>query len=248
MNHAHQTLAEQAGPQSSLGNRFIRSGMLACLLLLASCSTGRSPIDSEADYARAILEVRDAVKRHGQIIEISAVEFLDYLAARLEGGLARRGPSRRYRIILLGTDEILAFSPGSGYIVISQGIIGAIGNEAQLAFIVAHEIAHQELGHILLRTYHGRERADLERAADRLAIGIAALAGYDPYAAITAIPEISDLLAHNNSTDATGAADYPTAEQRIDALRQLVDDSRWQPPGTVNRREFALLKARLDAR
>jgi predicted Zn-dependent protease len=72
-----------------------------------------------------------------------------------------------------------------GPISITNGMIAGAQNEAELAGILAHEIAHWRAHGVCYRFVKGedRERGDalaMEHAADQAAIAILVKAGYDP--------------------------------------------------------------------
>jgi len=52
-----------------------------------------------------------------------------------------------YSIIVLDSDEINAFSTTGGHILITKGMIRCTSDEDELASVIAHEVAHFQLGH-----------------------------------------------------------------------------------------------------
>jgi hypothetical protein len=56
---------------------------------------------------------------------------------------------RKYMFIMTNDDEISAYSCPGGYILVSKGAVLAARNEAELAGVLAHEIAHVGRKHIL---------------------------------------------------------------------------------------------------
>jgi hypothetical protein len=53
----------------------------------------------------------------------------------------------KYNLILINNDQINAFSDGKN-IVITSGLIRAVENDSELAFVLSHEMAHNVLGHM----------------------------------------------------------------------------------------------------
>ena len=51
-------------------------------------------------------------------------------------------PDRRYMFDIINTEEINAFACPGGYILVSKGALRHAENEAELAHVLAHEIAH----------------------------------------------------------------------------------------------------------
>jgi len=66
-------------------------------------------------------------------------------AVALHGGR----PEIIYRFGVLDSDEINAFAAPGGYIFITRGALMKMDNEAQLAAVLAHEIAHIEKKHVV---------------------------------------------------------------------------------------------------
>lgn len=56
-----------------------------------------------------------------------------------------------YKFKVMETDEINAFSMAGGNIWVTTGLLNYIDNEDQLAFVIAHEIAHEDLKHNMKR-------------------------------------------------------------------------------------------------
>ena len=83
----------------------------------------------------------------------------------------------------------MAFAIGADYIVVSRGLVLALENESELAFVLSHELAHQFLKHALKESLENSidvskpplasHRRALELEADRLAVKIVISAGYE---------------------------------------------------------------------
>lgn len=111
---------------------------------------------------------------------------------RLQNHVAPSPNETTYKIVLINSGYApLAFTPGGKYIILSRGLVLILKTEAQLAFVISHEIGHEVLGHTGLNSsdiaIDKNERDTIELAADKYALGLVAQAGYDPYAAIGAL-------------------------------------------------------------
>ena len=62
------------------------------------------------------------------------------------------------RVLVLSSPHVNAVCYGQGIYAVTAGLLARIENEDQLAFILAHELAHDELGHIRTRVV---QEADL---------------------------------------------------------------------------------------
>ncbi len=113
--------------------------------------------------------------------EIAA--YLERLGARLTG-VVDDPPFERFTFFLVYSDGINAFAAPGGYIGINSGLFQAAESEAQLAGVLAHEIAHVTQRH-LAKAFAANQRNQYKTLAAMLA-GIL-LAGENPQAAQAAI-------------------------------------------------------------
>ncbi|WP_415886551.1 M48 family metallopeptidase [Neptuniibacter sp. QD37_6] len=109
--------------------------------------------------------------------------------------------NERWEPILIKRDSFNAFTTGGTYIVVHSKLMIDLKDDAELAAVVAHEIAHTVANHVYERQTHAQISAlagsnsarrsgykaafthESEREADRIGILYTALAGYDPLAA-----------------------------------------------------------------
>ncbi|MCB0354350.1 MAG: M48 family metallopeptidase [Bdellovibrionales bacterium] len=164
-------------------------------------------------------------------------DYGNYLCERLHAALPE---PRTCRISFVRGSTPFAVSPGAGEILISRSMIAHLANEAELAFVLAHELAHQRLEHFDDPSERTEIIPEHEEEADQLALGIVATAGYDPRAGVALLSRLE--WSHNQLN---AAASHPTLQQRLQAASQEVRDSGWRPPGTVQRRDFIALKRAL---
>lgn len=114
-------------------------------------------------------EIKDAAQQvvartlsapHKQVFDTELQSYLLRLTRRLE-------PSEDYYTGIIANGTLNAFAGVGGVIMVHSGLWLAAESEAQLAGVVAHEIAHQKLRHI--------ER-DIEDSAEETGLSIAAAA------------------------------------------------------------------------
>ncbi|MBR1834553.1 MAG: M48 family metallopeptidase [Bacteroidales bacterium] len=96
------------------------------------------------------------------------------LAARIADTLLRDYPDLRaeLRFYTVTAPQANAFTTPQGIIFINAGLVAQVENEAQLAFVIAHEIIHYYRAHgleTLLRKRERREGRDLDDEAEQTA-------------------------------------------------------------------------------
>lgn len=162
--------------------------------------------------ARAGLAVNDALGEvAGQsAARLPAVKAGDYarlagLHDRIDAALAARGAAEfevlraggPVRVAVVGelacvsrfemlTDGNRAAADGAR-VVVSDKLVAFLAEDEQLAALLAHELAHNVLGHRARLNAVGRTWGNIrttEREADRLSVWLLANAGYDPAAAL----------------------------------------------------------------
>ena len=88
---------------------------------------------------------RNVVRQHKVSSSSAATKRLRDLAKPLLAHVERQGIN--YSFTVLASSEINAFSHVGGYLYVNQGLLNFAMSDAELQFILAHEIAHVDLGH-----------------------------------------------------------------------------------------------------
>lgn len=139
-------------------------GSLLILLLACSFSFGKSSNEVSIhpnDLAATDARIHEAIEVAGILIDAGLLEqHLNDLVVKLTGTAPHTAPP--YRIRVINSSELNAFSLSDGTIYISLSFFGMIDNDAQLAMLIAHEIAHVYLDH------HREFRHELHRKAAAL--------------------------------------------------------------------------------
>jgi predicted Zn-dependent protease len=179
-----------------------------------------------------------------------------YVAA-LGTSLARaadplNGGSRgEWRFFVVRNLEPTAFALGGRKFIVSDGLIAFVRGESDLAAVLAHEIAHQRLGHFCRgasnesqRVHHGsivqHFDLDMEIAADAEAASLLRAAGFDSasmYHVLRCLSErpgapTAQLEARMRALEWTvrGANQSPNgASAEFERIRALVQDSAVSP-------------------
>ncbi|MDH3976150.1 MAG: M48 family metalloprotease [Deltaproteobacteria bacterium] len=164
--------------------------LFSAAILMASCASAPPTASDDS--------VREVRKRQSQkVMEISKndveaeIQFGQELSARILGkyrlyddkkatryinligkGLASYSsrPEIDFRFAIINTDMINAFAAPGGYIFITKGTLKMIENEAQLAGVLAHEIAHVTERHIV-------KELDIKGRDTSVGAGFAAILG-----------------------------------------------------------------------
>ena len=220
-----------------------------CLLLLAGC-THRS-YHSDRSRAHADWQQRDyghVVIWEGHRYEIHQDRALQDYIIRVGNRLLRRNnrSSRCCRFVVYRHHKPNAFSRVDGTIFLSTGLLQTIENEAQLAAIIGHELAHVLLDHSHQRqsqySYRFNYRNQfrhlhrLEFAADRAGLEYAARAGYDPRQLI----RIFQLVHSHQPRTPQFSTRYPDHQVRLRRIRRTIRSlERRYHSRTIHRQRYS---------
>jgi hypothetical protein len=185
--------------------------------------------------------IADRVTRFSQLVSAALARG----PARV--GILRDGMSLEFAIVgdpgcegdFVETDDrnVDAWSDGVN-IAVSSGLVTLVGSDDALAFVLAHEMAHNLRHHVERLRGHSKLFAELgignaafqrtELEADRLALRLVCRAGFDPWAAKSALEAAARW--------GVGGTTHPTLSKRLtaidDALKSL--DCRITRPGPRN--------------
>ncbi len=122
-------------------------------------------------------------------------------------------PELRYYFGILDTDEINAFAAPGGYIFVTKGALKLMRNEAQLAGVLAHELAHVDQKHIV-------RKLNLQGFDRSLTAGIAQVLGGASLSAKIALERLNDLAFKMLMEEGLSKEDEADADQK--ALEMLM--------------------------
>jgi len=228
------------------------------LVLLAACGTP-APLTSEApDFGtsrdeRELISAADALDREllakGLVLQDAAVEaYVARVGARLVPAAAAR--QVRFRFQVMRDPQVNAFALPNGSIRVNVALLARLENEAQLAQVLGHEVAHVVGRHALdrKRTQRGQmttanvltvafgglapaqqqalaamaeHNRENEAQADALGLRYLAEAGY-PLAEADRLFAILNELKPIESAASSIYARHPDNAQRAEQARQLV--------------------------
>jgi predicted Zn-dependent protease len=165
-------------------------------------------------------------------------------------------PDLEWHFGVIESNDVNAFAAPGGYIFVTRGLYKLLGNEADLAGVLGHEIGHVikkhhlkilqqsrllDLGAKLLAKESGENDKiknligsgaevvarsldkNAEFEADRIAVVLAARAGYDAYG----LPEVLQQIGHFAKDDGNVALlfkTHPHPDERLGRLGDAMDD------------------------
>ncbi len=101
--------------------------------------------------------------QHPRILATYGGAYSDAKLERMLAGIVGRlttvsdNPGQTYRITILNSPSINAFALPGGYLYITRGLIALANDSAELAAVIAHEMAHVTANHGILRQKKEKE-------------------------------------------------------------------------------------------
>lgn len=173
-----------------------------------------SPIEglskkASRDFIKGIHYGIDEILRSGKVLYGDPISlYVD----KIGQNLIKDNPDLKgIRFYTLRSNVINAFSTKQGIIFVTQGLVAQLSNESQLAFVLAHEIAHYLKDHVILgykenielaksrSSYEGKIKQysnyskEKEFEADQIGLELYHRAGYSSETAL----EVFDVLAYS---------------------------------------------------
>ena len=130
-------------------NKKVIFSALSIFLTLASCT--RNPATGEKDFTAFMSknqEIEIGAKEHPKILQLfggeyqyrSLNEYIRFIGNKLAS--VSDLPDLKYRFTILNDEKVNAFALPGGYVYVTRGLLALANNEAELAGVIAHEIAH----------------------------------------------------------------------------------------------------------
>ena len=139
------------------------------------------------------------------------VRYISQIGTGISAQLGR--PELRYYFGILDTDEVNAFAAPGGYIFVTKGALKLMRNEAQLAGVLAHELAHIDQKHIV-------RKLKLQSTDRSVTSGIAQVLGSSTLAAKIALERLNDIAFKMLMEEGLSKEDEADADQK--ALEMLI--------------------------
>ncbi|HEU0034390.1 MAG TPA: M48 family metalloprotease [Kofleriaceae bacterium] len=202
---------------------------LAVALLVAACGGAAPkpqllgaplPARCETEPTRCFAAVRDRQLAAQLVLEDDG-RLRAYVQRVVDRVAAVSTLPRAPRIVIEATGST-AYVIRGGRLAISRALLVRLANEAELAGVIAHELAHLEGAHAELaearlpRADWLASRRDAEAIADERAVELLARAGYPPVALAT----LYERRQREHPEDATDD-EHPRIDQSVPRLRRL---------------------------
>ncbi|WP_319532570.1 M48 family metalloprotease [uncultured Cohaesibacter sp.] len=163
-----------------LSNMRLATLLCLSLLLLTGCKSfltsdvqpsisGIAPVDTSAIDT---VEREIGRKEHPKILKayggVYNNEKVELMVAKLVGRLVQNStePNRPYRVTILNSPTINAFALPGGYLYVTRGLLALANDKAELAAVLAHEMAHVTSRHALARARARQQNELMSRVMD----------------------------------------------------------------------------------
>ena len=162
------------GPQPSVKGRWRWWMTLAVCLagLLAACftvpQTGRSAfniIGNSEEMSLGLKAFEEVKKKEKLCTDTNQVEMVQRVGRRISSVADRDIPNAKWEIVLFDNPEPNAFALPGGKVGVYTGILEITKDDAGLATVMGHEVAH-------VAARHGAERMSQAMALSGLAVGL----------------------------------------------------------------------------
>lgn len=232
----HESVAWQYGIDDRLrvlatspGSPATRAGLMAGDIIL---SVGGAAAPTTATATRTFGAQMNRIAIAGAPVEVTVLRDTETInkTVALE-------PLCGYQVHVSETPQVNALTDGRRTIQITRGMLGFARTQPELAMVVAHEIAHNALGHLAARAQFMKSIAEngaaapkaningmtpafsqaLEMEADHLALYILARAGFAPGDAPAFIARLGGGGARNLQVES-----HPAGAARVAAVRKTI--------------------------
>ena len=171
--------------------------------------------EKEIEFGRGV-----AAKILGKYPILKDEEKVNYVSQIGTGISAQLGrPELRYYFGILDTEDINGYAAPGGYIFVTTGALKLMRNEAQLAGVLAHELAHINQKHIV-------KQLNLQSTDRSMTSGIAQILGGATLSAKIALERLNDLAFTMLMEEGLSKKDEADADQK--ALEMLIS-TRYDP-------------------
>src|SRR5688500_18064001 len=133
-----------------LSGRRVAGALLSATLVSAAPAAAVNLFTVQQDVQAGRQAASQVERQMPMLRDAQVTSYVNAIVRRLAAQAP--GPEFAYRAKVVNSAEINAFALPGGYVYVNRGLISAVRNEAELAGVLAHEIAH-------VAERHGTEQA-----------------------------------------------------------------------------------------
>lgn len=111
----------------------------------AGSETGAADITEEVRFGREV--AARVIGRYGLYENPQLMKYVNLVGRGL--AMSTNRPEIEFRFAILNTDEINAYAAPGGYVFLTRGALAKMQDEAELAGVLAHELAHIVEKHVV---------------------------------------------------------------------------------------------------
>jgi predicted Zn-dependent protease len=202
------------------------------------------------------------VGRYSLVADDALNDYVSLVGAAVAEQSVRAGEVA-FHFGVLDTDDVNAFAAPGGYVLVTRGALALMQSEAELAGVLAHEVAHVDEKHVLddIRRSDVLATASDEAAlqgplldriselgasllftglarddeveADALGVVYASAVGYRPDGMVQFLEHLEQAVRVESGGVREWVATHPPTSERIDALRRAMAQQGLQPDAGV---------------
>lgn len=144
-----------------MSNKFFISLMVVALLLLGACST--NPATGQQQFTALMSPAQEkqiGAQQHEEVVKTMGIydnkavqDYVSEIGQRLAKNTERKDV--KYTFTVVDSPTVNAFALPGGYVYVTRGLMTLANNEAELAGVIGHEIAHVTARHSAERYSQG---------------------------------------------------------------------------------------------
>jgi predicted Zn-dependent protease len=133
-----------------------------CVLLQACVLSGLEDVASEPTLTSSFVRPDDpqeeiGAREHPLVVAKYGGEYNDEEAEKMLALIVGRlisvsdDPSRVFKVTILNSPKVNAFALPGGYVYVTRGLLALANDSAEIAAVIAHEMAHVSANHAIIR-------------------------------------------------------------------------------------------------
>jgi putative metalloprotease len=198
-------------------------------LTVAGCATSSESADRAKPGAPAATSTKQEAPRTVEITPAQATRLKAAMIPLLQA-MDRPLPPNQVKVGIMDDDHINAANAGGGQFILTTGLLEK-ANDAQLRAVLAHEVAHQDLGHVAKTQALGTGLSIGAVLLDQIIPGTSVLAPLASRLLVNAYTRKEEYQADAHGVDILNRAGQPGKKMMIDTLTWLQQSEGNSPGG-----------------